>query len=509
MPQNIKAFLVVVALAAVVFAVSRRYACTLCSCSEFKRRTGAWVAMTAAAFLSHNFWLYSLLAVFIVLFAMQRDTSRPSMFLFLLFVFPAVKVAISGFGVINYLFYLDHPRLLSLVILLPAFLKSVQNPEPGRVKPRSVDLLVIAFISLAVLLELRDSSLTDALRNAFTNFIDIFLPYYVMSRSLRSVEDFRDLLLFFVTAATILAVIAVFEYARHWLLYISALNSMHVRWSLFGYMGRAGHVRSVASAGHSIVLGYILVIGIGFALFLRERSRTPAMLAGIAILTLAAGLYVSLSRGPWVGAVTLVVVFLIVGPRPLKELTKLGLIGALGLAILSLTPVSSKFIELLPFVGSTDAHTVEYRERLLDASLVVIMRNPWFGSVHYLDAPEMRQLASSWGFVDVVNTYVQIALNLGLVGLSLFGLFFFSVLMRIARAIRSLPLEEWELRVLGRVLLATTAAVLVIIGTVSMISLVPNLFWCLGGMGIAYWHLVNTRLQADLGLQQHETLPRP
>ena len=492
MPKHLEAFVVVIFLGITIFIFSKSYACSLIHCSDFTRRRNAWLFITSAAFLSQNFWLFSLLTMITVLVASSRETRYPSLFLLLLLAFPPVQVPIPGFGIINYIFQLNYPRLLSLTILLPAFLKLLNEPVEDHTNPKIADILVVSFIVLATLLQMRDSSITDTFRYGFTSFIDIYLPYYVMSRGLKNIADFRDALLAFVIAVTIAAFIAVFEHVRHWVLFKGMLNAMDIYWNLYGYQIRSGSLRAVASAGHAIVLGYLIVIGIGIMLFFHNRTSRPGLATWMAILILVAGLYATLSRGPWVGAIALLLVYISLDPQPIKGFLKLGLIGTIGIIFLSASSKVQNFIALLPFIGTTDAHTVTYRQQLFENSFTVIMRNLWFGSTDYLKQPEMLALATRDGFIDIVNTYVQISFDMGLVGLTLFIAFFFYVLKNIYRAVRSLNEDKQELQLLGRVLFSTIVAALVIIGTVSSISHVPILYWILGGIGIAYWRMVNS-----------------
>ena len=90
------------------------------------------------------------------------------------------------------------------------------------------------------------------------------------------------------------------------------------------------------------------------------------------------------------------------------------------------------------------------------------------------------------GIIDVVNTYIGVALNYGFVGLGLFVAFFAVTLLGIYRAMRSIPDKNSEEYLLGRVLLATLLAIVVIIFTVSSISIIPIVYFSVTGMGGAY-----------------------
>ncbi len=76
----------------------------------------------------------------------------------------------------------------------------------------------------------------------------------------------------------------------------------------------------------------------------------------------------------------------------------LGLIGLIVLPLILLLPGTGKIVELLPYVGeSSQQANISYRERLFENSLIVINRNPWFGSIDYLKTPEMEAMRQGQG----------------------------------------------------------------------------------------------------------------
>lgn len=501
MPEHLRALIVIVILATAVFSLAGKTATQLIPARDFKRRRNLWFALTLLAFLTHSFWLYAAAATFCLLLTRRQEHTPLALFFLLLFVMPPATVQIPGFGLINYLIKLDHPRLLALVILLPAFFTLRRQPGVIRFGRLWPDRLLLAYLLLVALLYLRETTLTDSLRQSLYLLIDVLLPYYVASRGLRQLQDFRDALLAFTLAAMVLALIGLFEYARHWLLYRALLGALDIEWGLMGYLGRGGSLRAVATAGQAIVLGYILAVAIGFYLFLQgvTTSRLQRWLGG---LLLAAGLFVPLSRGPWIGAAVMLATFIASGRHALKRLLLLAMAGLLSLPLLMIIPGGQKLLDLLPFIGSVEKENITYRERLIDNSLIVIERNPWLGSVDYRKTPEMQSMIQGQGIVDVVNTYLGVALEVGLVGLMLFTAFFVTILQGIRQALRRLPRHQNEARNLGRALLATLCGVLVIIFTVSSISIIPVVYWSVAGIAVAYVQWV--RLQT----QPHATLDR-
>lgn len=489
MPETIRALVVILVLATVFFSFSKRFAGIFSEVDDFNLRRNIWFILTITAYLANNFWIFLALATPLLIFAKRQESNPPALYFFILFVIPMATIVIPGMGLINFLFNLSYPRVLSLIILLPAFL-SLQSqsdtPSFGRTAP---DKVLFAYLLLTALLFLRGETLTNFMRELFYLFIDVFLPYFVISRSLKNLQTFREALLSLVLAIMVLAPLAIFESLKHWLLYASVNTALGLTEEMTHYLGRDGTLRAIVSTGQPIVLGYLMVVGLGLYLFLQKSIRKK-FIRRIGMALLIAGLIAPLSRGPWVGAIVLLVAFIITGGNIARRLMGMVMAIFIILPFISVLPGGEKVINLLPFIGTTDKGSVDYREDLLTNSMIVIQRNPWFGSPDYLDTPEMERMMQGEHIIDIVNSYIGIALEDGLVGLALFVSFFALVLLGIFRVMRSISDKNSEEYLLGRALLSTLLAILVIIFTVSSISFIPIVYWSVAGLGVAYVQMV-------------------
>ncbi|MDE2466697.1 MAG: hypothetical protein KGO02_23720, partial [Alphaproteobacteria bacterium] len=230
MPVNVKGLIVVLFLSALVFALGKRTALHFMEEEDFKRRRNIWLILSAAAFLSQSFWLFSLVAVPILYWGGKKDTHPLAFYLLLMNVIPAIPVPIptNGLG-INQLFNLDILRLLSLCVLVPTAWRIHKSPDPNRIHGvRGMDLLVLGFGALKVALYvppdlpnhvILHTSFTNNVRDALLYLIDIYVLYYVASRSASSTRVIRDALAAFCLSCTIMACVALFETLKHWLLY--------------------------------------------------------------------------------------------------------------------------------------------------------------------------------------------------------------------------------------------------------------------------------------------------
>jgi hypothetical protein len=489
MPEHLRALVVILALGGAVFWLAKPAACgALMPEQDFARRRNLWFAVTLAAFLAHNFWIYVAAVAAMMLLALPHERNRLALFYFLLFAVPAIRAPIPGFGLTNYLFDIDYPRLLTLTLLLPAFLALYGREDAEPFGRPLADKILAGYLALTFFLVMLQNSFTDTLRaGLFYAFTDVFLPYYVASRSLRSVPEFREALGAFVLGALVLAAVACVEFAKHWLLYVPLAGALGVYWDTPLYLARGDSLRALGSAGHAIPLGYVMTVALGFVLCL--KGRMGRLHWRLALALLVAGSIASLSRGPWVGAAAALLVFIASGPLPTRRFAQLGVCGALLAPLLLSSTPGQTIIDHLPIVGSVDEGNIYYRQRLLEISLQVFMLNPLFGAYDFLQSPLMQQLRTGQGIIDVVNTYVGVALSTGLAGLALFAGFFVAVLAGLVRAMLGVPGRHDERYLLGQGLLATLAGILVTIFTVSSITVIPVIYWTVAGLCAGYARL--------------------
>jgi len=493
MPEHIRALIVILLLATAVFAFAEIPATAIAmDRRDFVRRRNLWFAITLIAFLAHNFWIYIVVTAALLLFVVSREPNPLAMYFFVLFAVPTFSAEISGLGLIRFFFSIGYLRLLALTVLLPTYLLLRAQPGTERFGRLLPDKLIIGYLGLNLMLQIQVDTFTNALRvGAFYAFTDVFLPYYVASRSLKNLRQFRGALMGFVLAALILSAVGAFEYARHWLLYGSLESALGVKWGYGIYLSRAEDLRAVASTGQPIPLGYVMAIAIGFCFYLR-RSVSNQMLWGLGLLLLTAGLMAPLSRGPWVGAAAMLVVFVVLGPAPGRRLAILGAIGAIAVPILLVTPIGEKLVSMLPFVGSVDEGNVTYRQRLLEIGIQVILQRPLFGAFDFMYSPAIQALRQGEGIIDIVNTYLGVALSGGLVALFLFVGFFVAVGIGIFKSLRKVSDIASEVHLLGETLLSTLVGILVIISTVSSITVIPVVYWSVAGIGVAYARMLAT-----------------
>ena len=88
MSEHLRAFVVIAVLSVMSFIVLHRPVVAMgMEDEDFRRRRNLWLAVTALAFLSSNFWIFMLIAGSLLLFA-RKERNPFALYLFLLFAVP-------------------------------------------------------------------------------------------------------------------------------------------------------------------------------------------------------------------------------------------------------------------------------------------------------------------------------------------------------------------------------------------------------------------------------------
>lgn len=486
MPEHIRALIVVLVLGGLVWLLARPAMVQIIPEQTYLRWRRLWFFTTLAWFLSQSFWIYVGVMAAMLFWVRRRESQVFGLYLLLLMAAPQAQTPVPGMGVIDFLFMLDHYRLLALALLLPCALRLYRDASSVRLLRNPLDWTVLAFLLVMSAVAYRSGHFFSDSRTAVFHWIDWFLPYYVASRSIRDVEGLRHALVGLAMAGALLAILALFELIRSWKLYDAATVALGL--PSFGlYKARGAFIRPAVSIVDSIVLGHVIVVGAGAYLYLQSliKERKHVWL-GWACLSI--GIVASLSRGPWVGAGLLVVIFMLTSAKPFKRVFQTAVGGVLALLLLSTTHMGEQMINLLPVIGAEEQGNVDYRADLLTVSLPVISRSLLFGSSDYLQAPELQVMRTGEGIIDIVNSYLGVILYTGVVGLTAFVGMFISALVLIRRGMgwarRTKRTDEW---VLGRALFATVLSIMFIIFTLSSIYIVPIMYFSLFGISSAYF----------------------
>lgn len=490
MTNNLLALAIVLAIATAVLAVGYRPLTSLIPRQDLDRLTQLFVLTTTAAFLSPSFWIYLLLLVMFLTFAASPpqphdDPSawRATLWLWLLLVVPAIPVELPGFAGINRLLDLHHIRILCWMLLIPIVL-SPAPPSDRTPGSNWLDWLMIAYLvgMSLVFFFLYDATLTVGLRQLTLWLTDFLLPYWAMSRALRTPAQVKRALAAFATVTAILGLAGVFEVARGWAIYTQVEVAWGQDWDLSIYLLRDGLLRAQASTGHSLVLGLASATGVMLWIWLYRFIR-PRLVGWLALLGALAGVAAALSRATWLTVALMALLVNALGGRA-RNLLLIGLLGAGALSLLAaFVPTFQELLDKLPLIGNPTMDTEkEYRQRLLEISLELIAQSPWVGVPNAL--AYMEELRQGQGIIDVVNSYIGIALSYGMVGLIPFvGLFLVSIWrMWLLRRRLGPDHEGWHL---ANCMITLYVMIMILIFSVSSIAAVPYVYFAMIGLAVS------------------------
>lgn len=494
--SDLKAMVVVLVGASIGFVLLKPIFLQFMYEEDFARRRNLWLLLTAAGFLSPNIWVYILVAAPALLFAAQRDTNPISLWLLTVFVVPPVEVPIPTF-LINQLFTISQSRLLSLLILVPICISALsRRGETRSGTMKAMDALLLVYGAYQLVLFMPLEALTNTMRRGFLYMLDVFVVYFAFSRALSDTRRMTDAMASLCLAFVVVAPLAVFESVRGWLLYTSIPETWGAP-NTMAWLLRGDSLRSQLATGHSITMGYVMATALAFWFFLKRMTH-GIRLGWAVTYVLSAAIMVSYARATWIMAALLPVIGYSLAPARTAAMFKGVITAVLVGGVLMATPLGSRIVELLPFVGTGDQDSVTYRQELAETSWRLIQQNPVFGNPYAF--LQMENLRQGQGIIDIVNGYAGVALFQGLAGLSLFCMFYFASIFGAYLRLSAARHESDNLTAMGAALVACMVATLVFLATVPGAWLMTPI----AGMLAAY-----TRLSAEERVAAFHSHPDP
>ena len=494
MPEHLRALIVLVVLAYLGFALLMPSAKELGFQREIKTWRLWWYAVTVSAFIVSSYWVFIFLSMTALALYRASSINKLAVFCLLLLTLPSLPNEIPGFGLVNYFIRLSWPMLLTLFLLLPIFVGSGRSSTVKRDK-NIFDQLVLAYFVYISLLAFRDTSLTDGLRNVLYFSLGIYLPYKIFSTHITSKRRFLSIQFAVFSVIILVSLFAIFESLKSWQLYSELKDILGNTNAITDYKHRVGSLRPNVTLG-AINVGLFITIAFAFGVSLfNDWKATKINLLYISILGLA--LLLTLSRGPWLGMFVMIVIYIVISSNRVRNLSRFAASFVILVPLLIFSGEGTRLVNLLPGVDNNQNSTISYRQRLLSTSIDVINENPLIGSTTYLENPKMRTLIQGEGIIDIVNTYIQIALEYGYIGVALFMSIFLGIAYNLLRLIIMLRRKKrHDLELIGISLLLSLSSVLFIIGTVSTLGggAVSIFYWLLAGLSVAYIRMAKNSL---------------
>jgi len=435
-----------------------------------KRAFIVWISVIPLIFLIENtFFLFFLVFILLILVMPREPSDRVAFFILTLSAIPAILRVKLPFPGLNYLLYLSYWKILVLITLTPLLLQR-RDRHRADIKWNLTDFLIVVYVIYISAIALRSLPLTSSARILFDQTLLAIIPYFVIRRSLKNINDISKCITSLLVLAIILGSIGLVSEFKAWNFYVGGNPGV-----------RFGLIR-ISTTMNAALSGLLIGIGIiALQYFLTRDLASRLKIWGLRLIFLFA-LYFTISRGAWLAcAASWGCYFFMTSRRPFVRsgLVGLTLIGFLYVFV----QVSSSGYEEFDAFG-----TFEYRDRLFRASFLQISDKPLFGDPNFLKSENFSPLFNRRNpRIDIVNTYLQVVLKYGLLGLFFFCAMFFSCiwgLYKRYRVTRKSRFEEDDKRLKAySFIFSILFAYLLFIATISDVSIIMNygfLFLALG-----------------------------
>jgi O-antigen ligase len=448
----------------------------------------SWVVITVLEFGLPSFPLFLVASAIVVLLRASREPVPMALCLALIAAVPEVAVDLPTFGLVEHLLPISFTLMLTVILLGPLLMARTDR-RTGAASGPSARPWALFYLAWLAFINALSGNFTGLLRFTLGTVLTTYVPFAAAARSLRTIEGLHRVLALYVTMMAGFAILGIFEYLKSWLLFAGLPSSWGINFGLLHYLARGSALRAQVATGQPIILGFLLavalVLALSPALYYGRPRRRPLL-----ITLLAAGLFATVSRGPWLGAVGGVAIYLALAPGGFMRVLKFLAAGAGVLVLFALLPGGEKVIDLLPWVGKADTGSTSYRADLFNAVVPLLLDSPILGVPEYDTRPELQFLRQGEGLIDLVNTYIGVAVSSGLIGLFAFVAIHVRTLLGLWRMMVTVDGEAHEL---VRAFFAAYVTILLVLATSSTSGSMGFVTWLFVGLGAAITSIQTAR----------------
>ncbi len=429
-----------------------------------------WIVMVFPSLFIANILVTLIIFTFFLIYFSPKEYSDKVAFFILTFAAAPeyIEYQMSAPG-ISELLYLTPFKVAIFTLLLPVLIKNAQNKKL-KVNFNLLDIIIVFFVLYISLMSLRGSNLTSGLRLTVDNIIVYLIPYFAISRTMLTYKKVEKFLFCLFIAGLIMTAIGIVSSSLKWEFYKlhKEFNIFSIPEFRFGFMRVAGILEGPGGLGIIVAITYISVE------FIKKRFRLPfwkiwALRAGLTLGLICAGI-----RGAMLATMFMFIVYIFVSSKN-SAVRYLMIFGAL-LAIAAYFLIGIDFNKSVQNVENIG--TFYYRYNLIVASIKQISENIIFGDIYYVRSGNFDHLIQGQGIIDIVNYYLQITLEYGIIGLSMFVMMYSLAIISIYKYLsfvkRRKPIRFEHRITLCSVLIAVIMGYLLFIGTISSVSLIGS-----------------------------------
>jgi hypothetical protein len=433
------------------------------SSSLGKRVILFWLLVIPFLFIIRN-ELLSMSVFALLLFYFNRDNKSHAItiayFIAVLGAGPDWSKYIVSVPGINYLIRLSFEKVMVIVLLVPIFL---QLRTISRVQWNLTDTFVCVFFIFTVLLTFRADKITIVLRFVMDSLLIYVIPYFVISRVVKSVSDLHYCALGYLALAFLLAGVFIVSQS----IQVDIYNALDPYDNFHSYKERRGVFLRLSGPFFGVLVGFLMLAGYLSLEILKKyevNKHIPLWLFfAVCILCVVMGG----SRGAFVG--------FSLGVGSYFYFVKLTGIKRMLVVLMMIFLFLSEYIfDVSSFFQYEDEYgTFDYRAELYLAAWEFMKEQPFLGHQNYLVTGHFDHLITGLGIIDIVSAYLQFALLYGYVGLFLFVGMFLSVITPLFFYLQNIKNQNDYFFKYVAMYFALNIAAIFIISTTSIISFFP------------------------------------
>ncbi|MBB5686634.1 O-antigen ligase family protein [Sphingobium boeckii] len=372
------------------------------------------LSVAAFSFLSPNLIFLNIFYIILIPLIARNFSQVAPIYIFCIIISPLLSYNVSAGGI----FLLDYSVAHSLGI--GAIIAFAIKGKGRSYAKFATDLPFIGIMLVLFFITVRDTSVTNILREFLGQALLYGPPYWIVSRGIRNLTDVRLTLLILAAAAVLLSIICAFEALKGWPLYRAI-------WSYHGIdLGsgasvklRGGLLRSPGPYAEPLSLSFSLTMCILALVASRRSFRSRLWFLGLCAIT-AIGIAAPQSRGAWIGLIVGLLACDAYRGRWQVLATRTGILVMAGVLAVAGSTVNSHLANLTG--TSAEGHgTIDYREDLLTRGIEEVRAYPLIGRPFEQVTEAMKDMTQGEGIVDFVNSYLVVALVSGLIGLAIFS----------------------------------------------------------------------------------------
>ena len=453
---------------------------------------GYWLVMTFFVLVLQKPAWFIPLSIPMILIAQPKDPlERFPFYIAALFVMPSSAVFDIPMIGLNYLMSMNNAKLVSIFIIIP--LLFISMPRKYKLRFNLLDLVVLVFCLWKLALAFRGVPITTGLRYGVDTVLIWLLPYFAMSRLVVNWRTTNSVMKTWLLLATILSMISMISVLRQWNMY----SLIDIFRSFEGDYYRRGGFLRVAVTFSTSLLAYFLAIGMITLEVVRKHQKISSMKAWLMRGIFLLAIFMTGSRAGWLMAPICYGVYFIFDQKsPILKWGALtaGVVGGYFFYTIYTTDALSSV---------DNFGTFQYRKDLAEASKVQVDSAFWAGDQNFIESEHLAHMVQGEGIIDIVNSYLQIVLLYGVIGLFLFALMFIVPIISLVRLKSSwahlAPHEQQWLRDWRAVLLAAFIALGMLLVTVSMVSYTVSILMALMAITRGLTGQVQKRAESGTG----------